>query len=90
MLTAKTFRDKYTRFEAKRQVARQFGLFLVDASLANKINSLFGDSFKKVNKAPGVINVSQDRKILNDEQLKENINNAINGIVVTKNASDLK
>ncbi|ORZ04371.1 ribosomal protein L1p/L10e family-domain-containing protein [Absidia repens] len=90
VLTAKSFREKYSRFEAKRQVARQFGLFLVDASLANKINSLFGESFKKANKSPSIINVSQDKKILGDEQLKENINNALNGTILNKTASDLK
>ncbi|CAO3597719.1 unnamed protein product [Absidia cylindrospora] len=90
VLTGKAFREKYSRFEAKRQVARQFGLFLVDASLASKINSLFGESFKKANKAPSIINVSQDKQVLSDEQLKENINNALNGTILSKNASDLK
>ncbi|KAI8078656.1 ribosomal protein L1p/L10e family-domain-containing protein [Halteromyces radiatus] len=89
--SAKQFRETFARFEARRQIARQFGLFLVDACLAPKINSLFGKSFTSMNKHPMIVNVSANNKMLkDDDQLKQNIQTAINYTTSLESATDRK
>ncbi|KAI8328060.1 ribosomal protein L1p/L10e family-domain-containing protein [Chlamydoabsidia padenii] len=89
--SGKGFREKYKTMEARRQVARKYALFLIDAPLAPKINSMFGTSFNNANKNPLIVKVSENEHIMVDgEKIKENINNAINSINVTNTPSDLK
>ncbi|KAI9304795.1 ribosomal protein L1p/L10e family-domain-containing protein [Cunninghamella echinulata] len=76
--SGKQIKENYQRYEAKRQLARDYDLFLIDASLAHKINALFGDSFKRASKLPIIAYVSRNEKIMNEKYMKENLLKALN------------
>ncbi|CAO3653458.1 unnamed protein product [Cunninghamella echinulata] len=76
--SGKQIKENYQRYEAKRQLARDYDLFLIDASLAHKINALFGDSFKRASKLPIITYVSRNEKIMNEKYMKENLLKALN------------
>ncbi|CAO3649902.1 unnamed protein product [Cunninghamella blakesleeana] len=88
VFSGKQFREKYQRFEVKRQLARDYDLFLIDASLAHKITSLFGTSFAKSNKLPVITSVSRNQKIMNEDSMKENLLKALNTTSLTASFTD--
>lgn len=88
--SGKGFREKYGTMEAKRQAARKYSVFLVDAPLANKINSMFGSPFNRANKDPAVTQVSENEQMMDGEKIKENINAAINSVNISDPPTDAK